>query len=93
MHMIKTIFDVVKQRRLKPQDGSYTSYLQKEGIDKILKKLGEEATETVIAAKNPVPVRLIQEMADLYYHTIVLMEAYGITPDQVNNELEKRHKS
>jgi phosphoribosyl-ATP pyrophosphohydrolase/phosphoribosyl-AMP cyclohydrolase len=88
--IINELFEVVQNRRLNPVEGSYTSYLFTHGLDKILKKIGEEATEVVIAAKNPGVDELIYELADLYYHTIVLMVEKGTDPGAVFSELKSR---
>jgi phosphoribosyl-ATP pyrophosphohydrolase len=84
------LLEVVQNRRLNPVEGSYTTYLFTQGLDKILKKIGEEATEVVIAAKNPGVDELIYELADLYYHTIVLMVEKGTDPGAVFSELKSR---
>lgn len=93
MKMLERIYDVIKSRRLDPKDGSYTNYLQQTGLDKMLKKVAEEAGEVIIAAKNSDPQRLIEEVADLYFHTLVVLEEKGVTLSQINDELEKRHKT
>jgi len=74
-----------------PED-SYTTYLFEEGIDKILKKVGEESAEVIIASKNDPDQELVYETADLVYHMLVLLAARGIEPDQIREELKKRHK-
>jgi len=71
--------------------GSYTNYLFEKGLDKILKKLGEESTEVIIAAKSNDKTETIYEIADLAYHTLVLMTEIGITPEDVRRELASRH--
>ena len=91
--MLERIYDVIRTRRAQPKEGSYTNYLQNAGLDKMLKKVAEEAGEVIIAAKNPDPQRLIEETADLYFHTLVVLEEKGITLNQINDELEKRHKA
>ncbi len=78
-------------RKAHPKEGSYTSYLFDKGIDKILKKVGEEATEIVIAAKNPDASELKYEISDFLYHMIVLMAERGVTWDEIFEELAKRH--
>lgn len=88
--IINELFEVVQNRRLSPVEGSYTTYLFTQGLDKILKKIGEEATEVVIAAKNPGVDELIYELADLYYHTLVLMVEKGTDPGAVFSELRSR---
>ena len=73
-----------------PKEGSYTNYLFEKGIDKILKKVGEEATETVIAAKNPNLEELKYEVADLLYHLMVLMVERGLSWEDITQELSDR---
>ena len=80
-------------RKKKPVEGAYTTYLFNEGIDKILKKIGEEASEVIIGAKNNDKEEVIWEISDLVYHTLVLMEELGISITQIQNELLQRHIS
>ncbi len=82
---------VVKDRKENPEEGSYTSYLFERGIDKIAKKMGEEAVETVIASKNDNKEELVGECADLLYHLLVLLEEKGIALSDVCTELKNRH--
>ncbi len=82
---------VVKDRKQNPEEGSYTSYLFEKGIDKIAKKFGEEAVETVIASKNDDKAELVGECADVLYHMLVLLEEKGITLSDVCTELKNRH--
>ena len=90
-----TIFDEVMEtiihRKENPKEGSYTNYLFDKGIDKILKKLGEEATEIVIAAKNPNPEEIKYEISDFLYHMMVLMAERGVTWKEITKELAGRH--
>ena len=86
----KKLYTVVQDRRVNPQEGSYTCYLFEKGLDKILKKVGEESTEMVIAAKNGVKEETVGEICDLIYHTLVMMVNEGITCDDVDEELRKR---
>lgn len=90
-----TIFDEVMQtiihRKENPKEGSYTNYLFDKGIDKILKKVGEEATEIVIAAKNPDSDELKYEICDFLYHMMVLMAERGVTWKEITKELAGRH--
>ncbi|MCR5520687.1 MAG: bifunctional phosphoribosyl-AMP cyclohydrolase/phosphoribosyl-ATP diphosphatase HisIE [Lachnospiraceae bacterium] len=88
--VLKKLYDVVIDRKKNPKEGSYTNYLFDKGIDKILKKCGEEATEMVIAAKNPGAEELKYEIADLMYHMTVLMVECGIDWDDVMGELANR---
>ena len=82
---------VVDDRKVHPEEGSYTSYLFEKGIDKIAKKLGEEAVETVIASKNDNKEELVGETADLLYHLLVLLREKEVTLKDVCTELKKRH--
>lgn len=82
---------VVDDRKVHPEEGSYTSYLFEKGIDKIAKKMGEEAVETVIASKNENKEELIGETADLLYHLLVLLREKEVTLKDVCTELKKRH--
>ncbi len=87
---LNLLYQTVMERRENPQEGSYTCYLFEKGIDKILKKCGEECSEVIIAAKNGNNEETVYEIADLFYHITVLMAQQGITPDEVNAELLKR---
>ena len=90
---LKQPYDVVVDRKTNPQEGSYTCYLFEKGLDKILKKVGEECSETIIAAKNGVQEDTVGEISDLFYHVMVLMAEANIPLDAVMAELEKRrHK-
>jgi phosphoribosyl-ATP pyrophosphohydrolase len=89
---IQWLFDVIENRKNNPTEKSYTSSLFTEGLPKIAQKVGEEATEVVVAALAQEDQRLIEEVADLTYHTLVLLSARGLTPADVWTELEKRHK-
>ncbi|MEI6580113.1 MAG: phosphoribosyl-ATP diphosphatase [Eubacteriales bacterium] len=84
------LYNTILDRRDNPQEGSYTSYLFEKGLDKILKKCGEECSETIIAAKNGDKEETILEISDLLYHLTVLMVQQGITPQDISKELEKR---
>lgn len=90
--ILKELYDVVTERKSNPREGSYTNYLFDKGIDKICKKVGEEASEVIIAAKNNSSQELSYEIADLIYHLTVLMVNQGLTWDQICQELEKRRK-
>ncbi len=81
---------MIKDRKEHPKEGSYTNYLFDKGLDKILKKLGEEATEIVIAAKNPNPEEIKYEIADFLYHMMVLMADRGISWEEIMEELANR---
>ena len=86
----QALFDTVIQRRDHPQEKSYTCYLLDTGLDKILKKVGEECSETIIAAKNDSDSDLVGEISDLIYHLTVLMVKRGIPLEDVYAELDKR---
>jgi phosphoribosyl-ATP pyrophosphohydrolase/phosphoribosyl-AMP cyclohydrolase len=88
---LDTLHAIVKDRKVNKKPGSYTNYLFEKGLDKILKKLGEESTEVIIAAKSNDKTETIYEIADLTYHALVLMTEMGITPDEVRRELAARH--
>lgn len=83
MKVFEEVFAVIEDRKEHPKEGSYTNYLFEKGIDKILKKVGEEATEIVIAAKNPNPNEIKYEIADFLYHMMVLMAEKGVTWEEV----------
>jgi len=89
---IQWLFDVIEYRKKNPREKSYTTSLFNEGLPKIAQKVGEEGTEVVVAALAQEDQRLIEEVADLTYHTLVLLAARGLTPAHVMAELEKRHK-
>lgn len=84
------LYELIKGRKTDPQEGSYTTYLFNKGLDKILKKVGEECTEVIIGAKNG-KEETVFEIADLLYHTFVLMVEKEITVEEVIDELAKRH--
>jgi phosphoribosyl-ATP pyrophosphohydrolase len=92
MMSIQWLFDVIEDRKNNPTEKSYTASIFKEGLLKIAQKVGEESTEVVVAALAQDDQRLIEEVADLTYHTLVLLSARGLTPAQVTAELEKRHR-
>jgi len=84
------VMDIIKDRKINPKEGSYTNYLFDKGIDKMLKKLGEEATEIIIAAKNPNPNEIKYEISDFLYHMMVIMVEKGISWEEITEELDKR---
>lgn len=88
--MLEKLENTIKDRKENPKEGSYTNYLFNKGIDKILKKFGEEAVETVIASKNEDKQEVIFEAADLMYHLTVLLVEKGISWEEVARELENR---
>ena len=90
LQVFEAVYSTIMDRKENPKEGSYTNYLFDKGIDKILKKIGEEATELVIAAKNPNPEEIKYEMSDFLYHAMVLMVERGITWDDITNELADR---
>jgi len=87
-----TLHDIIEDRKNNRVPGSYTTYLFEKGIDKILKKLGEESAEVIIAAKDNDKKETIYELADLTYHAMVLMSEMGITPEEILKELKSRHQ-
>lgn len=89
---IQALFEIIEDRKKNPNEKSYTTRLFKEGLPKIAQKVGEEGTEVVVAALAQDDSRLIEEIADLTFHTLVLLSARGLTPEHIMNELEKRHK-
>jgi phosphoribosyl-ATP pyrophosphohydrolase/phosphoribosyl-AMP cyclohydrolase len=89
---VRELFAVIQHRQRERPPGSYTSALLEQGVDRIGKKIGEEATEVVIAAKNGDPAPLAQEVADLWYHSLVLLAACGLTPEDVFAVLRQRRK-
>ncbi|MEZ3485930.1 MAG: phosphoribosyl-ATP diphosphatase, partial [Lachnospiraceae bacterium] len=84
------VYETIVDRKKNPKEGSYTNYLFEKGVDKILKKVGEEATEIVIAAKNTNPEEVKYELSDFLYHVMVLMVFKGITWDDITKELADR---
>lgn len=88
--ILQQVYDVVCDRRDNPQEGSYTNYLFEKGIDKMLKKVGEESAEVIIAAKNTDNDELIYEVSDLFYHLMVLLVEKGVKLEQVWQELSSR---
>lgn len=90
LKVFESVMGVIQDRKKHPKEGSYTNYLFDKGLDKILKKLGEEATEIVIAAKNPNPNEIKYEIADFLYHMMVLMAERGVSWTEIVEELAKR---
>ena len=90
LQVFESVYSTIEDRRIHPKEGSYTNYLFEKGIDKILKKVGEEATEIVIAAKNPNPEEIKYEISDFLYHAMVLMVERGVTWEDITNELADR---
>ena len=86
----KQLYQVVQDRKASPQEGSYTCYLFDKGLDKILKKVGEECAETIIAAKNGDKEELVGEINDVFYHMMVMMNECGVTMEDVCKEMDIR---
>ena len=84
------VYEVILDRKLNPKDGSYVSGLFEKGLDKILKKIGEEAGETIIGAKNEDKKEIIYETADLWFHSMIVLSYFGITPNDIYDELGRR---
>lgn len=87
---LEELYAIIKERKKTPKEGSYTNYLFDKGLDKILKKVGEEATEVVIAAKNEDPQELVYETADVLYHLLVLLVEKGVSYEAILEELASR---
>lgn len=88
---LQSLYELLQDRKEKKPEGSYTTYLFEKGIDKILKKVGEESTEVIIAAKAEDKRETVYELADLMYHAMVLMVEMGISVEDVHRELKSRH--
>lgn len=89
--ILAQVFATIEDRKANPKPGSYTNSLFEAGEDEIIKKVGEEAAEVILAAARQGDERLISELADLAYHCMVLLAARGLSPDDVGAELERRH--
>ena len=85
------LMELIRGRKTDPQEGSYTTYLFQKGLDKILKKIGEESTEVIIAAKDNDPKETVYEISDLVYHVMVMMIEQGISLEDIRRELASRH--
>jgi len=90
-NFIDTLFAIIQDRKTNPQPGSYTNSLLTAGEDEMVQKIGEEAIEVIIAVKGQGDGRVIEESADLVYHLLVLLASRGLTWDDVEAELERRH--
>ncbi len=90
--ILHDLYHVINERKMSPAEGSYTSYLFEKGQDKIVKKVVEEAGETIIGSKNMDKAEILYEMSDLWYHCLVLLAFHEITPSELLAELEKRRK-
>jgi phosphoribosyl-ATP pyrophosphohydrolase len=91
--MLTELQAIIADRRANPKPGSYTNSLFNDGLSRIAQKVGEEATEVIVAALSQERERQIEELSDLFYHTLVLMAAKDITLDDVYAELERRHST
>ena len=92
INVVQELYKIIEERKVNPIEGSYTSYLFEQGLDKILKKIGEESTEVVISSKNNDKKETISEISDLVYHILVLMALQGLKVEDIATELEKRRK-
>lgn len=90
--VLDQLYQLIQRRERERPSGSYTTYLFAEGLDKILKKVGEESAETIIAAKNDDDGRLVAEVSDLVYHLLVLLVARGVSLDEISRQLQQRRK-
>ena len=90
--MLQQLFEIIEDRKQNPAEGSYTCQLFQMGEDEILKKIGEESVEVILAAKAQGDERLLNELVDLTYHSLVLLSLRGLTPQDVAAVLEERHK-
>ena len=90
--VLDEVYATIEHRKANPVDGAYTTYLFNKGLDKILKKVGEETAEVIIGAKNRNKAELTYEISDLVYHTLVLMVEQGVSLDDIRNELKRRQQ-
>ncbi len=88
--IIQSVYKVILERKANPSENSYTASLMTKGIDKILKKVGEEAAELIIAGKGGERQEIVHETADLIFHTLVLLAFHGIDPEEIYAELRRR---
>jgi phosphoribosyl-ATP pyrophosphohydrolase len=91
-NILKDLYEVIEDRNVNLIEGSYTSYLFEKGLDKVLKKVGEESSEVIIASKNNNKEETIGEISDLTYHLLILMAMQGITLQDIESELIKRRE-
>ncbi|MCL2842492.1 MAG: bifunctional phosphoribosyl-AMP cyclohydrolase/phosphoribosyl-ATP diphosphatase HisIE [Oscillospiraceae bacterium] len=91
-HILNQVYTQIAERQANPKEKSYTNYLLDQGLDKICKKIGEEATETILAAKNGDPTQLAGEVSDLAYHVLVLLFTQGMSIQDIQAELARRHQ-
>ncbi|MCP4140104.1 MAG: phosphoribosyl-ATP diphosphatase [Chloroflexi bacterium] len=90
--MLNKLFEIIEERKANPTKKSYTASLFADGEDRICQKVGEEAVEVIIATKGQGDQRIIEEVSDLFYHTLVLLSAKGLSLRDIENELKKRHQ-
>ena len=89
--MLSDLFEIILDRKAHPQPGSYTNQLLQVGTDAILQKVGEESVEVILAAKSQGKQRLVEEVSDLFYHTLVLLADQGVSLQEIEAELTRRH--
>ncbi len=89
--MISELYDIIVERKVNPKEGSYTNKLLDGNMDALLQKIGEEAVEVILAAKGQGNQRLVEEVSDLFYHTLVVLVRQGVTLAEVEAELKRRH--
>ena len=89
---LQSLYELIRSRKLEMPPNSYTTRLFESGPDEIIKKFGEESIEVVLAASRQGRERLVEELSDLVYHALVMMVELGISPQDINSELEKRHR-
>ena len=89
--MLNELFEIILDRQKKPQPGSYTNKLLDGDLDAVLQKVGEESVEVILAAKGQGNQRLVEEVSDLFYHTLVLLARQGVSLAEVEAELRRRH--
>jgi phosphoribosyl-ATP pyrophosphohydrolase len=89
-HILDAVYQIIQERKANPSENSYTASLMRKGIDAVLKKVGEEATELVIAGKGAITEEIVYETADLFFHTLVLLSYHDIQPAKVYDELRRR---
>ncbi|KAF0220560.1 MAG: phosphoribosyl-ATP [Geobacteraceae bacterium] len=88
--ILQSIYQVIQERKTHPSEKSYTASLMQKGIDKILKKVGEEAAELIIAGKGGARQEIVYETADLFFHALLLLGFYDIEPEEIYRELRRR---
>jgi len=89
---LNELYEIILDRKANPTESSYTARLLAAGPDEVLKKVGEESVEIILAAKGQGPQRLVEESADLLYHLLVLLAAFDLTPADIEAELARRHR-